>query len=143
MLFPIWRWFDSYQIDQLPFGAGLPGFQRDSNRKKRGLGLTDTHIFSPNVVLETRFGIDLVDQFIAFGNTTDPKSLGMQPIDGVTLIAGLPRINISNYVNGGFGNQSNWHDNIKTYTSGGTMTWVRNRHTLKFGVDNRDRKSVV
>jgi len=131
------RWFDSYQVDTLPFGQGLPGFPRDSNRKKRSLGLTDTHIFSSSLVLETRFGIDLVDQFIAFGNTTDPKSLGMNPIDGVTLVAGLPRINISNYVNGGFGNQSNWHDNIHTYTSGGAMTWVRNRHTVKFGTDAR------
>src|SRR5262249_33227132 len=63
------RWFDSYQVDRLPFGQGLPGFPRDSNRKKKSLGLTDTHIFSPALVLETRFGIDLVDQFIAFGNT--------------------------------------------------------------------------
>ena len=131
------RWFDSYQVDTLPFGQGLPGFQRDSNRKKRSLGITDTHIFSPTLVLETRFGIDWVNQFIAFGNTTDPKSLGMQPIDGVTLIAGLPRININNYANSGFGNQSNWHDMIKTYTSGGTMTWVHNKHNVRFGADNR------
>jgi hypothetical protein len=131
------RWFDSYQEDRLPFGQGLPGFSRSSNRKKRALGLTDTHIFSPGLVLETRFGMDVVDQFISFGNAADPRSLGMQPLDGITRVAGLPRVNISNYVNGGFGNQSDWHDKITTYTMGGTMTWVRGRHTLKFGADDR------
>jgi hypothetical protein len=131
------RWFDSYQEDRLPFGQGLPGFSRSSNRKKRSLGFTDTHIFSPGLVLETRFGWDYVDQFISFGNAADIAALGMRPISGVTLVKGLPRVNINNYANGGFGNQSDWHDLINTYTSGGTMTWVRGRHTIKFGGDNR------
>jgi hypothetical protein len=131
------RWFDSYQEDRLPFGQGLPGFSRSSNRKKRSLGFTDTHLFSASLVLETRFGWDYVDQFISFGNAADVNALGLRPISGVTLVKGLPRVNISNYANGGFGNQSDWHDLINTYTSGGTMTWVRGRHTLKFGADNR------
>jgi hypothetical protein len=63
-------------------------------------------------------------------------TLGMQPISGVTQVDGLPQINISNYVNGGFGNNALWHDNIKTFTLSETMTWLRSKHTIKMGVEN-------
>ncbi len=131
------RWFESWEKDLNPFGKGMPGFDLNANRKKHSGGFSETHVFSPTVVLESRFGVDVSDQFISFDNNTDPKSLGLQPISGVTRVAGVPRINISNYANGGFGNDQDWHDNIHTYTSAATMTWVRSRHTLKFGGENR------
>jgi hypothetical protein len=127
------RWFESIEFDLSPFGKGLPGFTLGSNRKKHTGGAGETHVFSPNLVLESRFGINMTDQFLSFGNQTDPKSLGLQPIGGVTQIGGLPRVNISNYANGGFGNSALWHDNIKTYTFSSTMTWLHDKHTVKFG----------
>jgi len=111
----------------------MPGFALGANRSKHSGGISETHIFSPTIVLESRFGVNMTDQHLSFGNTTDPKSLGMQPIAGVTQIDGLPQVNIANYVNGGFGNNALWHDNIKTFTGSATMTWLRNKHTIKFG----------
>ncbi len=130
------RWFESMEFDLTPFGQGMPGFSQGSTRAKHTGGFSETHVFSPAWVLESRVGIDMTDQYLSFGNNTDPTSLGLQPIKGVTLIAGLPKINISNYVNGGFGNSSRWHDNIKTFTTSSTMTWVRSQHTMKFGVES-------
>jgi hypothetical protein len=89
-----------------------------------------------SLVLESKFGVDMTDLHLSFGNKTDPKSLGMQPISGVTQIDGLPQINISNYVNGGFGNSALWHDNIKTFTLSETVTWIRGKHTIKIGGEN-------
>ncbi|MGI8989569.1 MAG: hypothetical protein ACR2I2_08295 [Bryobacteraceae bacterium] len=129
------RWFESLEYDLTPFGQGLPGFTQGANRAKHTGGISETHIFSPTLVLETKFGVDMTDQHLSFGNTTNPTGLGLQPISGVTEIAGLPKINISNYVNGGFGNSALWHDNIKTFTLSGTLTWLRGKHTIKAGAE--------
>src|SRR5499427_8256443 len=130
------RWFESFEFDLTPYGKGMPGFTLGANRAKHTGGISETHVFSPALVLESKFGVDMTDQNLSFGNTTDPKTLGFQPISGVTQIDGLPQINISNYVNGGFGNSALWHDNIKTFTLSETVTWVRSKHTLKFGGEN-------
>jgi hypothetical protein len=130
------RWFESFEFDLTPFGKGMPGFTLGSNRSKHTGGISETHVFSPTFVLESKFGVDMTDQHLSFGNKTDPKSLGFQPISGVTEIDGLPQINISNYVNGGFGNSALWHDNIKTFTLSETVTWVRGKHAIKMGGEN-------
>jgi len=127
------RWFESFEFDLTPFGKGMPGFSLGANRAKHTGGISETHIFSSSWVLESRFGVDMTDQHLSFGNATDPTTLGLQPIKGVTQVDGLPQINIANYVNGGFGNNALWHDNIKTFTGSSTMTWVRGKHTIKFG----------
>src|SRR5712691_1543690 len=130
------RWFESLEFDLTPFGKGLPGFSLGANRSKHTGGISETHLFSPTLVLESKFGVDMTDQHLSFGNSTDPKSLGLQPISGVTQLDGLPQISIANYVNGTFGNNALWHDNIKTFTGSATMTWLRGKHTIKFGAES-------
>jgi len=114
----------------------MPGFSLGANRSKHTGGISETHIFSPTWVLESKFGVDMTDQHLSFGNATDPKTLGLQPISGVTQVDGLPQINIANYANGNFGNNALWHDNIKTFTGSSTMTWLHGKHTIKFGVES-------
>jgi len=127
------RWFESYQKDVSPFGAGLPGFGQSANREKHSGSATYNHIFSGAHVLEARFGVDYTDQFIAFQNNVDPASVGLRPL-AVTLKQGIPRINIINYTE--FGNTNNWTDLIDRYTSGVTMTWVKGRHNIRYGGEN-------
>ncbi len=128
------RWFESWQKDLSPFGAGLPGFGQTANRQKHSGSATYTHVFSAAQVLEGRFGFDNTDQFIAFQNAVDPKTLGFRPLP-VTLIGGLPRVDIVNYVT--FGNQNNWTDLIKRYTMGATMTWAKTKHNVRYGVESQ------
>lgn len=128
------RWFESFQKDKIPFGQGLPGFGRNANREKHSANITHTHLFSPTLVLEGRFGLDLTDQFISFENQTDPTSVGLRPLP-LTNKEGMPRINITNYLS--FGNEANWSDFIDRYSSGATMTWIRSQHNFKFGVENQ------
>lgn len=127
------RWFESFQKDLSPFGAGLPGFGQTANREKHSGSVTYNHVFSGSHVLEARFGIDLTDQFISFKNDVDPASVGLRPL-GVTLKQGIPRINIINYTE--FGNANNWTDLIDRYTSGATMTWIRSKHNIRYGTEN-------
>lgn len=125
------RWFESWQKDVSPFGQGLPGFGQNANRQKHSGQVTHTHLFGAAIVLESRFGFDNTDQFISFENAIDPTTLGMKPIAGVTLIAGLPKVNITNYVS--LGNTNNWTDLIKRYTAGATFTWIKAKHNVRFG----------
>ncbi len=126
------RWFESWQKDISPFGAGLPGFGQNANRQKHSGQVTYTRLFSAALVMEGRFGFDNTDQFISFENKTDPASLGFKPL-GVTLIDGTPRIDIPNYVT--FGNTNNWTDLIKRYTAGATFTWIKSKHNVRFGTE--------
>src|SRR6266699_3129906 len=82
------RWFESLEFDLTPFGKGMPGFSLGANRSKHSGGISETHLFSPTLVLESKFGVDMTDQHLSFGNATDPKSIGLQPISGVTQLDG-------------------------------------------------------
>ena len=126
------RWFESWQKDLSPFGAGLPSFGQTANRQKHSGQVAYTHVFSGSQILEGRFGFDNTDQFIGFQNKTDPKSLGFSPLAS-TLVDGTPRIDIPNYVT--FGNTNNWTDLIKRYTAGATMTWIKSKHNIRYGTE--------
>lgn len=128
------RWFQSWQGDLVPFGQGLPGFGRTATRQKHSGNVTHTHIFTPTQVLEARFGFDDSSQFLNMENADDPTAVGLRPLSATNL-DGMPRINITNYVQ--FGNEANWSDFIKRYTMGATMTWVRSRHTIKYGAESQ------
>jgi len=128
------RWFESFQKDLAPFGKGLPGFGNFANRQKHTWGIAHTHMFSPSLIMETRFSGDYTDQFTFGENRTDPASLGLNPIQGVTnasTASGMPRIEIANYIN--FGNDQHWSDYIDRYTGGATFTWTKSKHNFRFG----------
>lgn len=131
------RWFESFQEDLAPFGRGFPGMGNLANREKHTWGVTVTRIFSPAFVMEFRGSGDYTDQFTAGEDRTDPVSVGLNPIPGVTYAgsaAGLPQINIDNYTH--FGNFNNWSDFIDRYAFGPTFTWTKSRHTFKFGYEH-------
>ncbi len=128
------RWFQSKEKDFNPFGAGLPTFGQFANREKYSGGGTYTHLFSPTLIMEARFGFDNTRQFISWENKTNPTSVGLQPLPS-TLIDGPVRISVTNYVD--FGNTNNWTDLIKRYTQGATFTWIRSKHDVRFGVEDQ------
>ncbi len=130
------RWFDSRQEDFSPFGNGFPGLGNNANRQKHSVTVNETHVFSPSVVLESRFGYDQTDQFTFPEDETDPSSLGLQPLPVTRTDMGIPQFNISDYQT--FGNYQNWADYIKRFTGAATMTWVQSRHTVKFGAESRN-----
>lgn len=128
------RWFKSKQGDLSPFGQGLPGFGNLANRQKDSGNVTATHLFSANQVLEARFGFDDSSQFLQMLNDDAPTSVGLKPLP-ITNLQGMPRINITNYVQ--FGNQANWTDLIKRYTMGATMTWIHAKHNIRYGAESQ------
>ncbi len=133
------RYFQSLLSSKSPFSQGPPpAFGNFSENNKHDWSVTHTHLFSPTFILEARASGDYTYAPDRRENTTDPRTLGLKPIEGVTAAGpglGPPRVNISNYLN--FGNDSGFADDIDRYTYGGTFTVVRPRHTLKFGGENQ------
>ncbi|MCW5979555.1 MAG: TonB-dependent receptor [Bryobacteraceae bacterium] len=128
------RWFDSRQKDYSPFTWGFPGFGNFANRDKHSLNVSETHLFSPTFILESRFAYDQTDQFTVPENLDPFESVGLQPLSVTRTDYGLPQFIINDYQT--FGNYQNWSDYIKRFTGSAAFTWVRSSHTVKFGYES-------
>ena len=121
---------------QNPFATGNLGtFVATTGGPQRLAGLTYTHLFSPRLINEARFGltrtvssgggdhqgIDYNARFGIPGLTTDPKLIG------------FPWIQMSGYE--GLGDASNLPQQaaVTNYNAADTVTWVKSRHLIKFG----------
>lgn len=123
------------------------GEQFDSTQRRdhRGTVVSDTHIFSPNLINSFTFG--RTTDFVAQGETdkiTPPygddivKAIGLQGTNQPGLhTVGFPPTAISNLTtlsiknNGGATNSVATDDGINTISN--TLTWMKGKHVLKFG----------
>ncbi|MEX2262350.1 MAG: TonB-dependent receptor [Bryobacteraceae bacterium] len=106
---------------------------RDDNYITRNFILTDIHTFSPTMLNELRLSASrLAFTFVAASaNQGWPQKLGLPanfPSDAIPAInTGLPGFSI-----GVIGNRSTLSPQLTD-----TLTWIRGKHTLKFGGDFR------
>jgi hypothetical protein len=120
-----------------------------NNRRNDTLSLSETHLFAPTVVNEARGGFNRVPwlrhsnstlrQFLtSVGfNDADIKAYGDVVSAGALDTYGFPSISFgSTYAalpNGGRNTYRPLDQNL--FTFGDTLTWVKGRHTFKFGAD--------
>ena len=120
------------------------GLVRPDNTHHVSVGFT--HLFTSNVIGETRLGFSRA--FLARQSDGDRTSTNYAAELGLKNLAAnpgeytLPAVNLTDYAPGnptgtsgfvGYGLrivQNNFY-----YRAGQTFTWIRNRHTLKFGGD--------
>src|SRR5271156_2454243 len=115
------------------FGASVPGFPALRSFENRNVAITETHIFSPRVINQFRFGFSrLAGQSVAGGTLTD-QDVGINSPNGTQ--GGLPQIDVL----GAFelGNSSN--DRGKTagnnfYVSD-VISQSRGKHNLRVGTE--------
>lgn len=120
----------------LPFAASTLGtFGYNMRTTQHILGLNYTRLFTPTLINEFRAGLyrtagtqpsldqgtDFGAQFGIKGLTTDLHLVGF-PIFQVTGLATL-------------GDKPLWVETTNDYSYSDTVTWVRGRHQVKFGVD--------
>src|ERR1700722_19900139 len=125
--------------DTLPFtGATLPGFGDESKRHYKQFTVGWTHTFSSNVLNEvrlgyTRFNFDPVEP----QTPTLPSSAGfaINPQDPAG--TGLPVIALTGFFTLGFSTNGPQPRIDQTYGLTDNFTWVRGKHTFKFGIDDR------
>ncbi len=101
------------------------------------LALSETHLFSPTLINEARFGLDhnYNSREIPYLNTFGlPAQFGIQGISQITNNGGLPTINIG----GGFSAFGSRRFTPTLQTTGAqdytdNVTWIRGSHQFKFG----------
>jgi len=110
---------DDNAISNLQFGSQFAGFQ---DLKDTNVALSELHTFSSTVLNEFRFS--LVKRDLTFPEN-DPDS-PTAAISGLFTVGGL-----SNFPQGRVSNAYQFSD---------TLSWIRGRHSLKFGADVRYNK---
>jgi hypothetical protein len=111
---------DDNAISNCAFGATFCGSQ---DLKDTNLAASHTHIFGPSVVNEFRFSWVQRDLLFPENDPTSPTAA----ISGLFTIGGL-----SNFPQGRV---------TDSYQFSNSLTWTKNRHTLKFGADVRYNKA--
>jgi hypothetical protein len=130
------QWSDGF--DPFPSDRNFyPGFGRDTVRRNDSLALSDTHVFSGNMVTEARVGVfdqrnenlgenrgtDFVAQFGIPGPTVTPQ------------LQGWPAVRIDGYSE--FGDRPNdpFIYDIQNIQFFNMTTWTKRRHNFKLGAD--------
>jgi hypothetical protein len=130
----------STELNPFAFGAGvtIPGFGELDYTTFHNVALHDTHTFSPNVINEAIAAFHRRDEpAVTPQNHTTPASLGFTGIiPDDPSAAGPPFISIGNISIGNTyqGPQAR-RDN--TWQYGDSVTWIKGRHTIKFGGEYR------
>src|SRR6266700_629709 len=121
-------------------GTNITGFGDTRAGHRSVLTLNETHVFSSNVVNEARLGANRI--FITFTpqNVIAPSALGLAGTLGPNLIY-MPRISIAT---GGanllFGSERGFPQQRgdTTFVLADTLSYIRGRHSFKFGTEFRD-----
>lgn len=110
----------------------LPGFGADLEIEQRLLSIIDTHVFSPSLLNDFRFGYNYIRVASTPEEPFTAAEFGISsPLN--SLFPGLPTITVSNFFDIGSSPFADNDSNVQTYTLADTVTWMRGRHTLKFG----------
>jgi Carboxypeptidase regulatory-like domain len=131
--------------DESFYGGSLPGFGESDNSKINNMNLNWTHIFSSNTLNEARVGYNRLNYPSVFPTTpTQPSSAGFTGISPqLTSGAGLPCIDITGLKSDtaqcafGFSIDGPQPRIDQTFQVTDNFSWVKGKHTLKFGFDMR------
>lgn len=115
----------------------VPGFGGTANLNQRVLSLDDIHVLSPTVVNDARFGLGIITTGSTPQEPFTAAQLGISSPLG-NLFAGMPEISVANYFDVGANPFSDNGGVEKTYSAGDTLSWLKGRHSLKFGVEYKN-----
>jgi hypothetical protein len=119
--------------------AAEPSGEAPSTRVSRNWGADWTYTLGPSLVLNLRGGLARYEGFSGniYGRGFDPRQLGFPDalVRQFTTLQ-FPRFNLGRYSELGATRVTNYetHD---TYSLQPNMTWVRGRHSLKYGAELR------
>jgi hypothetical protein len=138
-------WFYGYANDQhtlndIAFSAAsLPGFGDKSAPYTKQFTSSWQHTFSSNVLNEFRAGYTRLNFDTGTPQTlVTPSSVGFTNIfPQIPQGAGYPRMTITGYFNLGFTSNGPQPRKDQTYQITDNFSWIRGKHTLKFGYDGR------
>jgi hypothetical protein len=138
-------WFYAYAnnnttLDDLPFtGSTLPGFGQSQTPYTKQFTLSWNHTVSVDMLNELRLGYTRLNF-----NTVNPQKVVQPASVGFTNIfsqissgASYPFISLTGYFNLGFSTNGPQPRKDQTYQLTDNFSWIKGRHSLKFGYDGR------
>jgi hypothetical protein len=121
-----------------PTGGGVSLGQGQNSPGKNNHGaMTDTHTFTPHLVNEFRGGYTNIKSYTLGTENVTVGDIGMAKWDGSSY-PGIPSLSISGLLSfGGIGVNSYQHGGNTSITIADTLSWTLGKHTLRFGIENR------
>jgi hypothetical protein len=127
-----------YGVNGGPKGGGFAG---EGPARYQSSGVTYTHIFSPALVTDARFGVTRManDAISADAGLTTSKDVGIPGANISAESGGISRIVVSGYDSPliGTGSTQPWRLHTTVFGLVSNTTKTLNNHILKFGVDIR------
>ncbi|HEY0431849.1 MAG TPA: TonB-dependent receptor, partial [Pyrinomonadaceae bacterium] len=116
-------------------GNTIPGFGDVRKGLRQLLTLNETHVFGPTLVNEARLGFNRIHFAASAFAELNPTDFGIA--NGITRASGLPQINVAGALNFGGPIQLPQLRGDTTIVFADTVSYLRGRHSLKFGGDIR------
>ncbi len=128
-------------------GDGGGFFSGQEDNSYRSLALSETHIFNPRLVNEFRFGYNRIhSQRLQFNSSQDLSSqIGWPGVPFGPLNGGLPQITFGDGSAPTLGSPT-FLPSVEiqnSYTLSDNLTWVKGKHTLKFGTEIRREEFTI
>ncbi len=149
-----WRYsYQSPEITVPPIfgiagGPGNGGFAGTGLSRSQAPGVSYTHIFTPTLITETRFGISRVANNVNqtdFGKTT-AKSIGIGGANIDAWSSGMSSVSISGFDSPmvGYSASEPWRRTQTNFEVTNSWTKIVGNHTIKWGADlNRERNDLL
>ena len=132
------RYGKRYGRNNAPWAGGNLGIFQNAVRDDRLLGGIDyTHMFSPSLIMEARFGIsrNSTREHIISDGSDIAKAIGMSGSTNDPLLRGFPLINVTGYLSLGYAANQPVQYFVTDWQWGYKMTWIKGKHVIKFGAD--------
>jgi Carboxypeptidase regulatory-like domain/TonB-dependent Receptor Plug Domain/TonB dependent receptor len=130
------RWLYKKDTSKDPFSGSELGLWGSIQHKAETiLGVTETHIFNPNLINEFRSGLtrNVSNEHPLDAGTNWAAVLGIPGATNDLSMAQFPTLNISGYMTLGDSSQQPVVYTTNNFDTNDTLTWNHGKHTAKFG----------
>jgi hypothetical protein len=128
-------------------GDGGGFFSGDENFSYRSLALSETHVFRSNLINEVRLGYNRINaqrlELNANTNVSASPSIDFPGVPYSAGIGGLPQLVFSDVATLGSPTFLPSRELQNSYTLSENLTWVRGRHTWKYGTEIRREEFTI
>ncbi len=124
-------------------GGGFTAGHQDNSY--RSLALSEIHTFSPTFLNEFRFGYNRINshRLQPNANTDVSQQFGLIGVPFYPNFGGLPNICFVNYSCVGSSDFLPSIEKQNSFVFNDTITWIRGRHSLKFGTEIRKEQFTI
>lgn len=124
------------QFQSLPSTRSVPGFGLNQLFKSRLYSVDETHIFTPNLVNEFRFGVSRLLGHTSFENQIPLTAIGMTKFNAGDF-PNIPLIELASSYTFGYSVNADQADTENTWEYFDNVSWLKGRHNMNFGVEMR------